>query len=96
MKNDQTNVLKSSTNVKKAVKTVDSKKTAAADKTKKANKFSKFFKDLKSEVKKIVWPTQKQVVNNTSVVLIAMLASGLFIWGIDTLLMKVFNVILNK
>ena len=47
-----------------------------AKKEKKKNGFwkkvSHFFKDFRSEVKKIVWPTKKQVVNNTIVVFVAM------------------------
>jgi len=53
-------------------------------------------KDLKSEVKKIVWPTKKQVVNNTVVVMIAMVVTGIFIWGLDSIFMLVFNLILQR
>mgnify|MGYP002518689639 CR=1 FL=1 len=49
----------------------------------KANSVVKFFRDLKGEFKKIVWPSKKQVINNTLVVLAAILLAGLFIWGID-------------
>ena len=51
---------------------------------KKPNKFIKFFKDLKSELKKVVWPSKKQVLNNTWVVLVVMTVVGLFIAGIDS------------
>ena len=46
-------------------------------------KVSHFFKDFRSEVKKIVWPTKKQVVNNTIVVFVAMGVVGVAIWIID-------------
>ncbi|HIZ55228.1 MAG TPA: preprotein translocase subunit SecE [Firmicutes bacterium] len=55
-------------------------------KEKKPNIFKrigKYFRDLKGETKKIVWPTKKQVLNNTIVVLITMLIVGLVIWGLD-------------
>ena len=48
---------------------------------------AKFFRDCKAEVKKIVWPTPKSVFKNTGVVLVTIIVIGLFIFGLDTLLM---------
>jgi preprotein translocase subunit SecE len=42
-----------------------------------------FFRDYKSEVKKIVWPGLKDVVKNTVIVLIMCLLLGVIIWGVD-------------
>ncbi len=42
-----------------------------------------FFKDYKSEVKKIVWPSVKDVAKNTAIVLIMCLLVGAFIWLLD-------------
>ena len=56
-------------------------------------KISQFFRDLKGEVKKIVWPTKEQAKNNTLVVLTIMLIVGVFIALIDlgvTQLLKLF------
>ena len=58
-------------------------KKAKEKKAKKENGFFKALRDLKGEFKKIVWPSKKQVINNTLVVLAAILVAGLFIWGID-------------
>ena len=46
----------------------------------------RLFRDLKSEFKKIVWPSKKQVINNTLIVIAAILVIGAFIWGLDALL----------
>ena len=54
-------------------------KKPQAKTVKKPNKVVKYFKDHKSEFKKVVWPSKKTVVNNTSVVLVAMIFSGLAI-----------------
>ncbi len=81
MKKDKNEIAIASTESKKSTKMVDKKKSAKP--AKKPNRIAKFFKDLKAEVKKIVWPTRKQVLNNTVVVLIAMAASGLFIFAVD-------------
>ena len=61
---------------------------AKSDKAKKPSFFSKvgrYFRDLKSEFKKIVWPTRKQTVNNTLVVLACCLVLGVFIWVLDAI-----------
>ncbi len=42
-----------------------------------------FFRDYKSEVKKIVWPGLKDVVKNTAIVLVMCLIVGAFIWLLD-------------
>lgn len=52
---------------------------------KKPNAVVKFFKDLVAEVKKVVWPGKKQVVNNTLVVLAVCLLSGVVLFGVDSL-----------
>jgi len=43
----------------------------------------RYFRELKSELKKVVWPTPKQVVKNTLIVLAAVLIVGIFIWVFD-------------
>ena len=58
-------------------------KKAKDKKPKKTNGFVKFFRDLKGEFKKIVWPSKKQIINNTLVVLAAIIVIGLFIWLVD-------------
>lgn len=53
---------------------------------KKQNGVVKYFKDLKSEIKKVTWPSWGKVVNNTAVVLVGMCASAVVVWGIDSIL----------
>lgn len=54
-------------------------------------RFTRFFKDMKSEAKKIVWPSKKQVINNTVVVLVVMLLCSIVIWPLDWLLLHLFQ-----
>ena len=42
-----------------------------------------YFRDLKSEIKKVSWPTFKQVRNNTGIVIGAVLAIGIFLALLD-------------
>jgi preprotein translocase subunit SecE len=48
-----------------------------------SSKTGKFFKDIISELKKVVWPTRVQVVKNTATVLIACFLIGAIIWLAD-------------
>ena len=58
---------------------------ATAQKKKSGSKIVRFFKEVKSEMKKVVWPTKKQVLKNTLIVIAAVVIIGLVIWGLDTL-----------
>ena len=44
---------------------------------------AKFFKDLKGETKKIVWPNAKSVLKNTGIVIAVVLIIGIGIWVVD-------------
>jgi len=74
------------------------KATAAKPSAPKGQKKSvvKYFKDARSEFKKVVWPSRKQVINNTIVVIVSMVVSGLAIWGVDTLFMFLIKLMLGK
>ena len=43
----------------------------------------RYFRELRSELKKVVWPTPKQVVKNTLIVGACVLVVGVFIWLFD-------------
>ena len=43
----------------------------------------KWFREMKSELKKVVWPTRKTVVTNTGTVLLCSLIVGAAIWIFD-------------
>ena len=46
-------------------------------------KVKKYFRELRSELKKVVWPSGKQLVNNTVVVLVAVLIVGIIVCLFD-------------
>ena len=48
-------------------------------------RISKWFREMRAELKKVVWPTKKQVLQNTVVVLISVLVIGVFIWIFDAI-----------
>ena len=43
----------------------------------------RYFRELRSELKKVVWSTPKQVLKNTLIVLACVLVVGVFIWVFD-------------
>ncbi len=80
----------------KAEKIVKSSDSADKQKgAKKQNGIVRYFKELKSEFKKVVWPSRKTVVNNTTVVLIAMVISSLVIWGLDSAFVALLDMIIR-
>ncbi len=70
-------------------------KTSDKSKKNKPNRVVKWFKELKSEFKKVVWPSKKKVFNNTFVVVVTMVISSVFVGALDFGLLKLFNYILN-
>ena len=48
-------------------------------------RISKWFREMKSELKKVVWPSSKQMVNNTVIVLTAVIVVGAVLFAFDWL-----------
>ena len=46
-------------------------------------KVCKYFRELRSELKKVVWPSMQQVLKNALVVIGCVLVVGIFIWLFD-------------
>ena len=46
-------------------------------------RLKKYFRDTKSEVKTVVWPTKQQTINNTGVVIACIVVVGAFIGVLD-------------
>ena len=64
---------------------------------KKQNKIVKFFKEVKSEMKKVVWPSRKQLVNNTLIVIAVVIIIGIIIAIFDTIFQfGFFKLLLGK
>ena len=70
--------------------------------TKKENWFKKtwkrickFFRELKSELKKVQWPTAKQTVNNTLIVILCVVIVGIFIWIFDALASQIIKALIS-
>lgn len=56
-----------------------------------------FFKEVRIETfKRIIWPTPRQVLNNTVVVIVTVLVVGVFVWLLDFLFINGLDFALNK
>ena len=60
-------------------------KKSESEKVGLGKRIAKWFRELRSELKKVVWPTPKQILNNTVVALVVMTAAAVVVWGFDTL-----------
>lgn len=54
---------------------------------------TRFIKEIRNELKKVIWPTREQLINNTMTVLMACFVVGLLIWVADLGLGKVSEAI---
>ena len=59
-------------------------KKAAEKKPSVFKRIAKYFRECRSEIKKIVWPTPKATFKNVGIVLSVLLVVGLFVWALDT------------
>ena len=74
------------------------KKDKKADKKAKPSLFArvgKWLKDMKSELKKVQWPTRKQTINNTLIVIACVIVVGVFIWIFDYIAGSAIDVLLT-
>lgn len=58
-------------------------------------RIGKWFREMRSELKKVIWPTGKQLTNNCVVAVCVMLASALGIWVFDLLATGLVNGLLR-
>ena len=73
-------------------KAKDAKKKKDA---KKQNRVLRWFKDLKGELKKVTWPSVKDVIKNVGIVIACVLVVGVCIWVFDWLARAVVDALLK-
>ena len=56
---------------------------------------ARYFRELKSELKKVVWSTPKQVAKNTLIVIACVIVVGVFIWVFDFVAQALITAIIN-
>ena len=82
----------------------EEKKAAAPQKTavkktdekpKRIARIKKWFRDMKSELKKVVWPTPKQTAKNTGVALVVIVVCAVVLWGFDSIASRAVEALIS-
>ena len=58
-------------------------------------KISTYFKGVKAEMKKVTWPSKKELINYTGVVIIISVIVGLVVWVLDLGIHRILSLILK-
>ena len=66
-----------------------------AEEAKKKTDRGLWFREMKSELKKVVWPNKETVAKNTGTVLLCSVVIGAFIWIFDFVAVSAVQMILN-
>ena len=66
-----------------------------AEEVKKKKDHGLWFREMKSELKKVVWPTRKTVIANTGTVLLCSLIIGACIWIFDFVAVTAVQMIIS-
>ena len=61
----------------------------------KGNRITRWLREMRSELKKVQWPTWKQVLKNTGVVIVCVIVIGVFIWVLDALAHMIIEALIN-
>ena len=62
----------------------------------KTNKAMKFFRETKSELKKVSWPSKSQLVNNTVVILTFIIIAIVVLSLLDIGFEKILSFVINR
>ncbi len=54
-----------------------------------------YIREVKAETKNIKWPTRKQVIGYTSVIIVLSLLLAVYVGSLDALFAKLLSIILN-
>ena len=83
-------------NEKQAVQAKKDKKSEKNAKPSVFARMGKGFRDMKSELKKVQWPTRKQTINNTLIVIVCVIVVGIFIGLFDLVAQEGIRLLLGR
>lgn len=55
----------------------------------------RFFKGVRSELKKVIWPNKKELVNNTVIVVISVVLVTFALWVLDSIFGFLLNLLIG-
>ena len=62
-----------------------------ASRTQKGKWVLDFFRDSRSELRKVIWPTREETIQTTLVVAVMVVILALILWGMDSILLWVIG-----
>ena len=82
----------------KPAKADKEKAKAKADKEKKpgvGKRIARFFRELRSELKKVSWPTRADTLKKTGIVIVCVIVGGIIVWIFDGIASSVIDALLS-
>ena len=82
----------------KPAKADKEKAKAKADKEKKpgvGKQIARFFRELRSELKKVSWPTRADTLKKTGIVIVCVIVVGIIVWIFDGIASSVIDALLS-
>ena len=70
-------------------------KTSASAPQQKKNRIAEYFKGVRTELKKVVWPTKNELLRYFVVVFVVCAFFALFFWLLDTGILAILQQVLN-
>ena len=55
-----------------------------------------FFSEVRSELKKVTWPSRKEVYSTTLVVIATSILFGFYLWGLDLVFSRAMSLVLAR
>ena len=83
----------------KPAKADKEKAKAKADKEKKpgvGKRIARFFRELRSELKKVSWPTRADTLKKTGIVIVCVIVVGIIVWIFDGIASSVIDALLSR
>lgn len=58
-------------------------------------RLAKYFYEVRVELKKVHWPSRREIGLFTGIVLVTLLVIGLLFWGLDNLFLSILQLIIQ-
>ena len=62
----------------------------------KAAELKLFFSEVRSELKKVTWPSRQEVQSTTLVVIATSVFFGFYLWGLDLVFSRILSLVLKR
>ncbi len=79
----------------KEEKAAEKKAKDKAAKKAKGNRIVRWLREMRSELKKVQWPSWKQILKNTGIVILCVIVIGVFIWVFDAVAHLIIDALMS-